>query len=85
MKEMYVKQVIELLSLKPEDFDIRAADFCTIFNLCTFHDTEREEKINRVLLDQLEWLKDHIKNLDDQKAIALEKKNKIENLMRTVL
>ena len=82
---MYIKQVIEVLNLKPEDFGIQAADFCTIFNVCNFLKIEQEEKINQVLLDQLEWIEDHIKNLDEQKTIALEKKNKIENLMSTVL
>ena len=72
------------MNLKPEDFGIQAADFCTIFNVCNFL-IEQEEKINQVLLEQLEWIEDHIKNLDEQKTIALEKKNKIENLMSTVL
>ena len=88
MKELYVKQVIEVLNLKPGDFDPQAAEFCTVFpvfNICNFLEMEREEKMSQVLLDQLEWIEDHIKNLDEQKTIALEKKNKIENLMRTVL
>ena len=85
LKQLYVKKTIEMLNLKPEDFDLQAADFCTILNICTFLETEQEEQINQVLLDQLEWIEDHIKNLDEEKTIALEKKNKIETLMNTVL
>ena len=66
MKQRYVKKAIEMLNLKPEDFDLQAADFCALINICTFLETEQEEQINEIL-DRIE---NYIENLDEQKNMS---------------
>ena len=69
MKQRYVKKAIEMLNLKPEDFDLQAADFCALINICTFLEKEQEEQINEIL-DQIEWIENYIENLDEQKNMS---------------